>query len=173
MQRLTALALPQGASCEKQTTEPLLAMCKPPAAGFLMSQQGGCTAAQFPTYAYIDEGSFAGQYVQRCGNATCTFLDTVKAEANVGGEPCTGIKEVDVEAPGVRLGTDCLPCQEQLFMSPEDPVNLAACSLTNFAFGCAVKWTVNAAKEVEEFSTACQRHRERHDEALERCGECF
>ena len=152
-QRLTAMALPQGASCESTTTEPLLAMCKAPAAGYMMSQQGGCTAAQFPIYVYVDEGSFAGQYVQQCGSATCKFADTVKAEANVGGKSCTGNKDVDVTAPGVMLGADCLPCQEQLFTSPEDPYNLAACGLTNFVFGCAVKWTVNAAKEVEEFST--------------------
>jgi hypothetical protein len=154
-QQLTQLtmALPQGASCEQQVTEPLHAMCKQPAAGYIVSQQGGCTAAQFPIYVYVDEGSFAGNYVQQCGSATCKFADTVKAEANVGGKSCTGNKNVDVSAPAVMLGADCLPCQDDLFTAPQDPLNLAACGLTNYVFGCAVKWTVKAAKVVEDFST--------------------
>jgi hypothetical protein len=136
-----------GATCgDGSDSGPLQTMCSPPSQGFLYTIPGGCNST-YPVPIYVYNAT-SGLYTQYCRTSTCTFQDTVEADANVGGYSCTGNKNVAITVPGVMM-KECTPCLDaKMNCQPEDKANLAACGMTNEAFGCAVDWTVNAANTV-------------------------
>jgi hypothetical protein len=140
-----------GATCGGKDAGPLLTMCTAPSS-YITTVAGGCTSSQVPLYSY---NASNGMYAQYCGPSTCTYSDTIKADANVGGYPCTGNKNVKITVPGVTMKS-CTPCLDaKMTVAPEDTANMAACGLANDAFGCAVDWTVGAANTVSAFFTDC------------------
>jgi hypothetical protein len=136
-----------GASCSDKSTTSDSPICTAPTK-YVMSQIGGCTSSQVPLYTY---NSTMATYVQVCGSSTCTYSDTIKADANVGGQSCTGNKNVKITVPGVQLKS-CTPCLDaKMTTQPEDTANLVACKITDDVFGCSVKWCVGATSTINDF----------------------
>ena len=145
-QRLEAAtsAVPDWSCSPSVKTGPLASICTEPA-GVVYTNQG-CGPQIFtwnPSMAL---------YVQVCGTAACTYSDTIKADFNVGGQPCTGNKNIAVTAPGVLVGGQCAPCLDAIMTTPADPLNAAACGLSNSIFGCAVNYSVKAYNEAADFA---------------------
>jgi hypothetical protein len=148
-----------GATCgDGSDSGPLQTMCSPPSNYQVLytippsqAYPNGCNAT-YPVPLYVYNAT-SNVYTLYCRTSTCTFQDTVKADAKVGDYSCTGNKNVAVSVPGVMM-KDCAPClDEQMSYKPEDEANLAACGMTNEVFGCAVDYTVYAANTVAKTFT--------------------